>query len=203
MGKSTATQMLREMGVPVHDADAAVHALMEPGGAGFQLISKYFPDVIKDGAIDRQALGAIVFADPEKKKKLEGILHPLVRADGDAFKKQQEERGHNIVVFDIPLLFETEQEGRFDHIICISAPAAVQKERVLNRPHMSEEKLQAVLATQMPDAQKRKKSDFVVMSDKGMEQMRRDLFTIMQDLGFKKKPRKKCQKRCKGPTCSP
>ena len=187
MGKSTASTVLREMGIPVHDADAAVHALLGAGGKAVTLVSKEFPAALKKneaGAayIDRQALGRIVFNDPEKMKKLEDILHPIVRAESDAFVAEMAKNNHGIVVLDIPLLFETAGESRVNAIICVTAPAEIQRARVLARPGMTAEKFERILAGQLPDAEKRNRSDYVVETDKGIPDMRRQLEKIIQQV---------------------
>ena len=187
MGKSTAANVLREMGIPVHDADAAVHALLSAGGKAVTLVGKEFPRALKiseTGAayIDRQALGRIVFSDPVKMKKLEDILHPIVRAESDAFVAEMAKSNHSIVVLDIPLLFETGGETRVNTIICVTAPAEIQRTRVLARPGMTAEKLERILAGQLPDAEKRKQSNYVVETDRGIPDMRRQLEKIIQQV---------------------
>lgn len=187
MGKSTVSKMLRDMGIPVHDADAAVHGLLAAGGAGVVPVGAAFPEALRTDAagrayIDRAALGAVVFADPSQKQVLEGILHPLVRDDSDAFCRRMKEAGHAVAALDIPLLFETGGEKRVDKILCVSASAAVQKQRVLARPGMTEERFNAVLAQQMPDAEKRKRADFVVTSDTSLDDTRAQLKKIVDTL---------------------
>jgi dephospho-CoA kinase len=187
MGKSTAADMLREMDIPVHDSDAAVHRLLGPDGGAVQAVGKTFPTALKTDAegktyIDRQILGKLVFVDRNKKKELENILHPLVRAESDRFKEEMEKRGHRIIALDIPLLFETGAEKRVDVTLCVSAPAAVQKERVLARNGMTSEKFDRIVAGQMPDAEKRKRADYVVESDKGFDEMRKQLTQIVNTL---------------------
>lgn len=187
MGKSTAANMLREMGIPVHDADLAVHALLAAGGKAVAAVGAIFPEAMKKNEsgqdyIDRQALGRTVFSDPAKKKKLEDMLHPLVRAESDAFVAEMAQKNHKIVALDIPLLFETGGEKRVNTVICVSAPAEVQRARVLARPGMTPEKFERILADQLPDAEKRRRFDHVVESDKGLPEMRRQLERIVQQL---------------------
>jgi dephospho-CoA kinase len=190
MGKTTAAQMLREMGIPVHDADAAVHALLGPNGNAVAHVGKEFPEALKadkKGApyIDRQILGRIVFADGEKKQKLEDILHPLVRAESDAFVTEMK-KSHDIVALDIPLLFETGGEKRVDTTICVTAPADVQRQRALSRPDMTAEKFDRIVASQLPDAEKRQRADYVVETDKGLDDMREQLEKVVKQIRKKK-----------------
>jgi dephospho-CoA kinase len=167
MGKSTAAAMFRYLGVPVHDADASIHELMAPGGAGFDPIARAFPDVIIDGRIDRQALGKIAFADPAVLKQLESILHPLVRVAETRFLAQQRRLGRKLVVLDIPLLYETAGEKRCDHVAVVSAPGFIQRQRVLAREGMTDAKFSAILSKQMPDSEKRKRADFIIPTGLG------------------------------------
>lgn len=168
MGKSTAAGMLRRMGVPVHDADAAVHALFAPGGKAVAAVAAAFPGVIgPDGAVDRKALGARVFGDDAALKWLEAIVHPLVRAAERDFLARQRRRRVRLVVLDIPLLFETHGERRCDVVAVVSAPAFLQAARVLARPGMTRQRLNAVLAKQMPDCIKRRRADLVIPTGLG------------------------------------
>jgi dephospho-CoA kinase len=167
MGKSTAAGMFRYLGVPVHDADAMVHVLMAPDGAAFDPIGKAFPDIIKDGRIDRQALGKKAFSDPSVLKTLEGILHPLVQAREAAFLRNQRRLGRKLAVLDIPLLCETRGEKRCDAVAVVSAPAFVQRQRVLSREGMTDEKFSAILGKQMPDSEKRKRADYIIPTGLG------------------------------------
>jgi dephospho-CoA kinase len=168
MGKSTAAKMLRQMGVPVYDADAAVHALQAKGGAALPAIEAAFPGVVKDGVLDRQALGARVFGNKEALRKLESIVHPLVGQRQRAFLKRAARRGEKLVVLDIPLLFEGAGERRVDATLVVSAPAFLQRHRVLARPGMSAERLDGILRQQVPDAQKRRKATIVVPTGMGL-----------------------------------
>lgn len=162
MGKSTAAAMLRRQGVPVHDADAAVHRLLGPGGKAVRPVAAAFPGVEKDGAIDRKALGARVFGQTAEMKRLEAILHPLVRLEERAFLNRARAAGHDLVVLDIPLLYETRGEKRCDGIVVVTAPHFLQKQRVLKRPNMDEARFRQVLRQQMPDAEKRRRADWVI-----------------------------------------
>ncbi len=193
MGKSTVSNMLQEMGIPVHDADATVHKLLAAGGKGVQPVAALFPDALAQDAngqdmIDRAALGKIVFADPAKKKQLEDILHPMVRDDSAAFKAEMEKAGHKVIVFDIPLLFETGGESRVDAVLCVSAAADVQKARVLARPGMTEERFKRVLSQQMPDAEKRARADYVVTTDISFDDTRAQLKAVLEKIQLPRKP---------------
>lgn len=164
MGKSTAVAMLRRMGIPVHDADAAVHALIGPGGGAVPEIAKAFRGVVHDGIVDRKRLGDAVFKDPKARAKLEAILHPRVRQAAEAFLKQQARARRDLVVLDIPLLFETGGERLCDAVIVVSAPAPIQEQRVLSRAGMTRKKLIGILSAQLSDREKRRRADFVVQT---------------------------------------
>lgn len=168
MGKSTAAGMLRRLGVPVHDSDAVVHRLLGKGGGAVPLVARAFPKVVRSGAVDRQALGALVFADPAALRTLENLLHPLVSAQALGFLKRNAVARSPLVVLDIPLLFETSAERRCDATIVVSAPALVQRQRALARPGMNAAKLAGILARQVPDAVKRRRADFVVPTGLGL-----------------------------------
>jgi dephospho-CoA kinase len=179
--------MFRDMGIPVHDADAQVHKLLAAGGSGVALVGKVFPSALKkteagENFIDRGALGRIVLGDLAALKKLEDVLHPLVRATSDAFVEQHRKAGAELVVLDIPLLYETGAEMRVDTVVCVSAPREVQRARVLERPGMTPEKFDRILARQMPDEEKVKRADYIVRTDRGFEDMRRQLEAIADDL---------------------
>lgn len=162
MGKSTAAAMLRRMGVPVHDADATVHRLFAPGGAAVGPVGAAFPGMVVDGAVDRAALGRRVFGDPAALKRLEAIVHPLVRAAERAFLERHARRGTRLVALDIPLLFETGGERRCDKVAVVTCPAFLQAQRVLRRPGMTRDKLAAIRRQQMPDHDKRQRADFII-----------------------------------------
>ncbi len=162
MGKSFAARVFRQLGLPVHDADAAVHRLLGGGGAAVAAVEAAFPGVVRAGAVDRDLLGQAVFANPEALARLEVILHPQVRRQARAFLKRQCRRRQAIVVLDIPLLFETGGERLCDAVVVVSAPPAVQAARVLGRRGMTPERLDSILAKQMPDREKRRRADFVV-----------------------------------------
>jgi len=180
MGKSTTAKMFREAGVPVHDSDETVHRLY--AGKAAPLIEEAFPGTVRDGAVDRAQLAAQVLGRPEAMKKLEAIIHPLVRADADAFVARHRDAGAPLVVLDIPLLFETGGRGRVDKVVVVTAPAEIQRERVLARPGMTEERLAAILASQVPDAEKRRQADFIIDSSQGLESARAEVARIIADL---------------------
>ncbi|TSD88994.1 dephospho-CoA kinase [Mycobacterium sp. KBS0706] len=167
MGKSTAAAMFRHDGIAVHDADAAVHDLLRRGGAAVPAVAQAFPEAVRDGAVDRKALGALVFGKPEALRRLEAILHPLVRRRMRRFLQQAGRRGDRLVVLDIPLLFETGGERFCDAVAVVSAPRLLQRQRVLARPGMTREKFAAILAAQMPDREKRRRADQVVPTGLG------------------------------------
>jgi dephospho-CoA kinase len=168
MGKSEASKAFRRLGVPVFDADASVHALMAPGGRGHAAVLKMFPAAeAADGSIDRKRLGAAVFEKPDDLRRLEAILHPLVGEARQHFLRRARALGAALVVLDVPLLFETGGESRCDYVAVVSAPAFVQRRRALRRPGMTGKKLAGILAQQTPDAEKRRRADFVIPSGLG------------------------------------
>ncbi len=165
MGKSTASAMFRAEGITVHDADAVVHELYR--GEAAPAIEAAFPGTTRpgttrDGAVDRELLGAIVLDDPAALARLEAIMHPLVAANRDAFLGEAEKNGARLVVLDVPLLFETGGERGVDAVVLVTAPEAVQKERVSRRPGMTPDRLAAILARQQPDAEKRSRAHFII-----------------------------------------
>jgi dephospho-CoA kinase len=160
MGKSTAAAMFRAEGIPVHDADAAVHALYR--GAAAPAIEAAFPGTTHDGVVDRALLGALVLDDPAALARLEAIMHPLVAASRDAFLTEAEKKGARLAVLDVPLLFETGGDRRVDAVVLVTAPEAVQKERVSRRPGMTLERLAVILARQVPDVEKRARAHFII-----------------------------------------
>ena len=176
MGKTTAASMLRRLGCGVHDADAAVHRAMVPGGAAIAPVEAAFPGVIDmKGAVDRPALGQRVFGNPEALKILEGILHPLVAAERDRFLNAQNWLGRRFAVLDVPLLFETGGDIRCDWTIVVTAPAVIQEQRVLARPGMTRERLRDIRARQMPEAEKRNRADSLVWTSLGKAEALRQL----------------------------
>jgi dephospho-CoA kinase len=180
MGKSTTAQMFREEGVPVLDSDQIVHDLYR--GAAVAPIEAEFPGVAVGGVIDRARLAERVLGDSDALKRLEAIVHPLVWAARDDFLKDQAAQGAKVVVYDVPLLFETGAEKSVDVIVVVSAPEDVQKTRVLARPGMTEEKLAAILAKQVPDSEKRARADFVVDTGGGVETARSQVRDILRQL---------------------
>lgn len=176
MGKTTTARLFADEGVPVHDADAAVHKLYAGEAAG--LIEAAFPGSTRNGTVDRVQLGKQVTGDPTALRRLEEIVHPLVRNAEKKFLRDAEIAGAKIVVLDVPLLFETGGDGRVDATVVVSAPAELQRERVLERG-VSLERLEALLGRQMPDAEKRRRADFVVDSGQGVEHARTQVRQIL------------------------
>jgi dephospho-CoA kinase len=177
MGKSATAKMFAEEGVPVHDADAAVHALYE--GEAVKPIEAAFPGTTADGKVDRLKLGERVIGHADEIRRLERIVHPLVAAVRDEFLAEARRRGAKVAVLDIPLLYETGGETLCDAVVVVSAPAQIQRERVLARPGMTEAKFAALLAKQMPDADKRARADFVVDTSKGFDAARAQVRDIL------------------------
>jgi dephospho-CoA kinase len=183
MGKSTAARMLRRLGLPLYDADAEVHKLMAPGGDAVKAIEALFPGVrAETGGIDRQRLGARVFGQPAALKELEEILHPLIRRVEKRIVTYARLQRRPVVVLDIPLLFETGSNRRCDRTLVVSAPARVQRERVLRRPGMTVERFAAILRAQIPDKEKRKRADFVVTTALGRGVTYRSLKQVIRTL---------------------
>jgi dephospho-CoA kinase len=180
MGKSTAAKMFAEAGVPVHDSDETVHLLY--AGQAAPLIEAAFPGVVVDGVVDRAKLAARVLGDKAALKRLEEIVHPLVRAHADAFVATHRAAGTPLVVLDIPLLFETGGRDRVDKVAVVSAAPEIQRERVLSRPGMTPEKFEAILARQTPDAEKRRLADFVIDTGKEFEATRAQILAIIDRL---------------------
>lgn len=182
MGKSTTAQMFADEGVAVYDADAEVHALYARGGAAVAHVEAEFPGVTRDGAVDRAALSARVLNDPAALKRLESIVHPLVGASRADFFETARRAGRDLVLLDIPLLYETGGEARVDQVVVVSAPPEVQHDRVMARPGMTEDKLKAILARQMPDAEKRRRADFVIDTGQGLEAARAQVRQVIAAL---------------------
>ncbi len=180
MGKSTTAQMFREAGCPVFDADAAVHSLYDKGGKAVPIIRSVFPDAVKDGVVDRAILGQHMRADALQLKVLESFIHPLVgEMRADFFKRHKDK---DIVVLDIPLLFETGADKFVQHIVVVTAPAEIQRERVLQRPGMTAELFESLLARQTPDAEKRKRADTLIFTDKGLDNAREQVQDLLTKL---------------------
>ncbi len=187
MGKTTAANMLREMGIPIHDADATVHVLMGPNGQAVDAVAALCPEALAADnkgcpMIDRKVLGRHIFADPELKAAVEGVLYPMVQASEEAFIAEKEKEGCRLVVLDVPLLFETGWDARVDKKIVVSAPSDVQKARVMARPGMTEERFNAVLKAQLPDADKRARADYVIDTGTGLEETRKQLAAVVAEL---------------------
>ena len=177
MGKTTTARFFAEEGVPVHDADAVVHRLYE--GEAVAVIEAAFPGTTAAGKVDRDKLAARVLGDAAALKRLEAIVHPLVHAAERRLLAEAEARGEKVAVLDIPLLFETGSDRRVDAVVVVSAPPEVQRTRVLARPGMTMAKFEAILAKQMPDAEKRRRADFVVDSSRGFEAARAQVRAIL------------------------
>jgi dephospho-CoA kinase len=180
MGKSAAAAHFAQRGVPVFDADAEVHHLYE--GEAVKAIGAAFPGVIRGGRVDRALLGREVAGSPERLRQLERIVHPMVVSAELDFLRQQERQGVTIALLEIPLLFETGAEVRVDVTLVVSAPEAIQRERVLARPGMTEVKLKSLLARQIPDSEKRSRADFVVDSGVSLENMRAQIDRLLESL---------------------
>jgi dephospho-CoA kinase len=169
MGKTETAKMFTRLGIPVYDADAAVHRLYEPGGAAVEPIAEAFPGTVFNGRVDRTELTKRVTTDKDAFKKLEAIVHPLVGLQQREFLSQAAANGAELVVLDIPLLFETGGHARVDAVVVVSAPHHVQRARVLERPGMTADKLDHILSRQVPDAEKRAQAHFVVETEHGLD----------------------------------
>jgi dephospho-CoA kinase len=182
MGKSTAAMMLRRLRVPVHDADGAVHRLLGPGGGAVAAVAAVFPEALAGNRIDRRRLGDLVFGDTPRLRRLEGILHPLVRRSSRRFLMTAASRRAPVAVLDIPLLFESRGEGTVDTVVVVSAPAFIQRQRVMARPGMTAAKFHAILARQLPDCEKRRRADFVIRTGGPLGETFRQLRAVIQAL---------------------
>ena len=182
MGKTTTARLFEAEGVPVYDADAAVHALYAKGGAAVEAVEALFPGVTSDGAVDRARLSERVLNDPAALKRLEATVHPMAAAARAGFFEKARAAGAKVVVLDVPLLFETGSDGQMDAVVVVSVPAEIQRERVLARPGMTPEKLEAILARQMPDAEKRERADFVIDSGRGLEVAKEQVRAVLAKL---------------------
>ena len=167
MGKTTAAEMFRCQKIPVYDADAGVHHLLANGGAAVPMVAAAFPGAMSEGGIDRKALGKIVFDDPKALKRLEHIVHPLVRERQKAFLRSSASQRQQLVVLDIPLLFETGGDATCNAVAVVSAPFYLQRQRVLRRSGMTAEKFAGIVARQMPDLEKRRRADFIIPTGLG------------------------------------
>jgi len=183
MGKSTAAAVLRRLGVPLYDADAEIHKMLGPGGAAVARVEAAFPGVRGEtGGVDRARLGQKVFGKPAELRRLEKILHPMVRAVELRWVARQRGRGARLVVLDIPLLFETDRIDRVDGVVVVSAPARLQRERVMRRRGMTAERLAAILRSQFADREKRRRADFVVSTALSRAAAARQLAAIVRQV---------------------
>lgn len=178
MGKSTTAQMFRDEGVPVHDADACVHALYE--GKAVPVVEALFPGTTKNGAVDRAKLAQAVLGNSDAIKKLEAAIHPMVQAEKLAFIRRAQANNEPLVVLDIPLLFETGGDKQVDGIVVVTASAEEQRRRVLERPDMTEDKLESILKRQTPDSEKRARADFIIDTELGLEHARQRVREIVR-----------------------
>lgn len=179
-GKSTTGAMFRDLGVPVHDADATVHDLYR--SEAVIPVAAHFPQALKDGLIDRKVLSAVLAQSPERFRELEAIIHPLVRARETAFLDAERQKGSALVLLDIPLLYETGGEARVDKVVVVTCDPETQRQRVLARPGMTEEKFALILSRQMPDAEKRRRADFLIHTNGGLEAARKQVEEIVDTL---------------------
>lgn len=181
-GKSTVAEMFRTRGVPVFDADAQVHRLMSRGGEAVEEIGREFPEAVRDGAVDRKALGAVVFADNDKLKALEAVLHPKVRAAEHRFLDTARAKNTPLVVLEIPLLFETDAHTLCDAVLVTHCPDIIQKERIMARPGMTEDKMQRILDRQMDPALKKKRADYLIDTGRSLAQVEADVSALIRTL---------------------
>jgi dephospho-CoA kinase len=182
MGKSTTAAMFREAGIPVYDADAAVHAAYDVGGIAVGPVGEAFPGTVKDGRVDREALRQAVLGKPEAMAKLNSIVHPLIGRDRAAVFEAAKASGADMIIMDVPLIFETGGEKNMDAVIVVSAPADMQRERVLAREGMSPERLDAILTQQVPDAEKRARAHYVIDTGQGLEHARAQVRAVIAKL---------------------
>jgi dephospho-CoA kinase len=182
MGKSTTALMFKELGYPVFDADAAVHDLYARGGLAVPLIRSVFPDAIKAGAVNRAVLGQHMRADPLNLQVLESFIHPMVAQRRADFIEKAKANRADIIIFDVPLLFETNGQERMDAVIVVTAPLDVQKQRVMARAGMSDDLFQKLLSRQIPDSEKRARADYLVFTDKGIDFARKQVEDILKSV---------------------
>lgn len=186
MGKSTTAAMFADEGLPVWDADAAVHRLYGPDQKGTLAIAKIAPGAVTDDGVDRRCLQEMIDRDPHLLARIEAVIHPLVLEDRQRFLEKARQNGAPAALCDIPLLFETGAEHGFDIVVTVSAPAETQRERVMARPGMTEERFETVLARQLPDAEKRARADFIVNTGHGLEAARTKVREIVAELDIHK-----------------
>ncbi len=179
MGKTTTARMFRDLGVPVQDADATVAELYRAGGGAAGPVGEAFPEAIVDGAVDRERLAALVLKDVAVLRRLESIVHPLVEQARSRFLKDAQAKGADVAVLDVPLLFEAAVDREIDAVVVVTAPPDQQRERVLGRPGMTPEKLERILARQLPDAIKRRRADFVIDTGAGLDAARQEVAAVL------------------------
>lgn len=182
MGKTETSKMFARENVPVFDSDAIVHKLMGEGGEAVDIVEQAFGGVKRNGKIDRKKLGDRVFGDEKALKKLEELLHPIVQRKREQFVTKAKKENHDIVVFDIPLLFEKKHEESCDYIVVVTAPYEIQRNRVLNRPGMSEERFRQIIKKQIPDDEKKDRADFIIQTDKGIEYAEKQVRDIIKKI---------------------
>jgi dephospho-CoA kinase len=186
MGKSETAKMFAKLGVPVYDADAAVARLYEVGGAAVAPLEAAFPGVVKDGRVDRDALSKRVVGNEAETKRLQSVVYPLMGAERQKFLDDAQAKNADIIVFDIPLLFETGGHANMDAVVVVSAPSHIQRERVLARPGMTVEKFEYLLSRQTPDEEKRAQAHFVVVTDKGLDHAFEQVKMVLTELRARK-----------------
>jgi dephospho-CoA kinase len=186
MGKSTTAQLFRDAGVPVYDADAMVHRLY--AGEAVPAIEAAFPGTTGNGMVDRQKLSAQVVHDPEAMQRLESIVHPMLRAHEEAFLAKAAQDQAPVAVLDIPLLFETGRADRVDAVLVVTTSPEIQRARILSRPNMTPDKLDLILARQLPDAEKRRRADFVVDTSHGLEDARQQIRHLLAKIATLRQP---------------
>ena len=182
MGKTTTSKMFEALGAAVFDADMAVHEIYAKGGSAVPIIKAGIPEAVIDGAVDRAALSKALAKDPLLFPVLESFVHPLIAQSREAAQADAKHKGLEVFINDVPLLFETGMDANMDKIIVVSAAAQVQRKRVLEREGMSAEKFESILARQMPDSEKRKRADYVILTDRGMDFAREQVQLIMREL---------------------
>jgi len=185
MGKTTTANIFRDLGYKVFDADAAVHKLYEKGGAAVPLIRAVFPNAVKSGSVDRVVLGQHMRADPLNLQVLESFIHPMIGVQRSEFIEAARENQDDIIIFDVPLLFETNGHLDMDAVIVVTAPESVQRARVLSRPGMSETLFKKLLSRQMSDAEKRRRADYLILTDKGLDSAREHVQIILKKIKAK------------------
>jgi dephospho-CoA kinase len=189
MGKSATAEMFKAEGIPIFDADAEVHRLYEDEAAA--AIEAAFPRVTVDGRVDRERLSATVVNDPDALKRLEAVVHPLVRAAEEKFRAGARAKGAKVVVLNTPLLFETGGDKRVDAVVVVTAPGEVQRARLFARPNMTEEKFRAMLARQVPDSEKRRRADFLIDTSHGFDAARAEVRSILKSIAERGVPGRK------------